>query len=56
MDLKRAGLHTSSSFRELWSGQILYPENGILTWPVQDCDAVLLEEILPPDISVSDSL
>lgn len=56
VDLKRAGLHTSSSFRELWSGQILHPENGILTWPVQDCDAVLLEEILPPDISVSDSL
>ena len=47
IDLERAGLHANARYRELWSGRILEAGDGVLSWRIRDCDAAVLEEILP---------
>ena len=44
VDCKRAGLCPETVYTELWSGQEMRDENGILSWKARGCDAAVFKE------------
>ncbi len=40
-----AGIRPGIRYRELWSGEQMQDEDGVLSWRAHGCDAVLLREI-----------
>lgn len=45
VDCRRAGIRQGIRYRELWSGEQMQDEGGVICWRVQGCDAILLKEI-----------
>lgn len=45
VDCAQAQISPDALWKELWSGEILKSENGILKWHVSGCDAALLKEV-----------
>lgn len=44
VDCARAGLRPGTAYTELWSGDSVQDEKGMITWKVRNCDAVVLKE------------
>lgn len=45
LSCERAGLKEGTRYQELWSGEDWQDENGILSWDVDGCDAIVLREV-----------
>ena len=45
VDCRHAGIRSGVRYRELWSGEEMWDVDGIISWRVQGCDAVLLKEV-----------
>ena len=45
VDCARAGLRPGAVYTELWSGESMRDENGVITWKTKDCDAIVLKEL-----------
>lgn len=43
IDCGRAGLRPGTVYTELWSGEAMRDEDGIITWKVRDCDAAVFK-------------
>lgn len=44
VDCARAGLRPGTAYTELWSGDSVQDEKGMISWKVRDCDAIVLKE------------
>lgn len=44
LDAARAGLKGDAEYMDLWSGRSFQTENGRISWEIEGCDALLLQE------------
>lgn len=44
VDCRRAGICQGKTYTELWSGNVVKDEEGIISWMTQGCDAVVFKE------------
>lgn len=44
VDCARAGLCQGTVYTELWGGETMQAEDGVISWKVRDCDAIVLKE------------